>query len=170
MYATVPIVEELLAVNRDHRQQVKHDADLIVAPQLQLQEKDGIISVLREFRLAAAKSAPVMEGQSFTSVSKGESDCTAAFATPGRGLNYVKKIIASFSISWNAKWIISELTREENRSTSMHTPSSHSSVDVDKLGVQMNDVRHVLISAISSAVAPSQGQLVGHYNYHGKTY
>ena len=56
----VPGVEELLALNSHLRQQVKQDADLIITLQLQLREKDDIISMLRKSHLAAATSAPLL--------------------------------------------------------------------------------------------------------------
>ena len=52
-------VEELLALNSHLRQQAKQDADLIITQQLQLQEKDDIISMLRKSRLVAATNAPL---------------------------------------------------------------------------------------------------------------
>ena len=88
MDAAVPSVEALLAVNSHLRQQVKEDADLILDLQLQLQEKDGAFSRLRQSCLAASKSAPVKEGQCLTCVYKGKSDSIAAFASPGRGQNF----------------------------------------------------------------------------------
>ena len=56
----VPRVEELLALNNHLRQQAKQDADLIITLQLQLQEKDDIISMLRQSRLATATTAPLL--------------------------------------------------------------------------------------------------------------
>ena len=95
----VPSVQELLVLISDLRQQVKLGADLILALQLELQEKDEVMSLLRKVclaTLAAAETAPVMEGKC-SGVVDGESDSAAYSASPKRGKNY--STIEHFSYS-----------------------------------------------------------------------
>ena len=88
----VPRVEELLALNSHLRQQVKQDADLIITLQLQLQEKDDIISMLRQSRLATTPTAPLPmmdkqccadSGADSISPSRGKNSTYTRYPAPG---------------------------------------------------------------------------------------
>ena len=86
-------LEELRALVSDLRHQAKQDADLIIAQQLALKEKDEVISMLRKSRLAVARSAPMTDKQH--SVSHGESESEveaesdAESTSPERGEYYL---------------------------------------------------------------------------------
>ena len=86
--AAVLSVDELLALNSHLRQQAKQDAVMNIALQLQLRENDETISMLRHSCSAAAKSAPVMEGQRCTCASKGKKNSPTDSAPQGRGQTY----------------------------------------------------------------------------------